>query len=223
MPSDPAVWRRLGGIWDRDGNETQAFHCYSESWKYCPSDIEVITWLGTYFRHHQHYDNALRFFERAAALAPKKPRYPLMVASCYRNMDCKQEALEVYENVIQMDPVNQQCLEHLIKLTTKMGLSAKSDQYQGMLRDLVDRMDEMNQEVYERGGRGPAGIGEGTNAMSGTTAANPIKFTPEKVESPGLKVGGTATDIVQTAVAVTGKDDIWAGIDDLDLAYFGAK
>jgi intraflagellar transport protein 88 len=138
-------------------------------------------------------------------------------------MDCKQEALEVYENVIQMDPVNQQCLEHLIKLATEIGLSAKADQYQAMLRDLVDRMEETNQEVYERGGRGPAGIGEGTNTMSGTTTANPIKFTLEKVESPRLKVDGTATDMVQTAVAVTGKDDIWARIADLDLGYFGAK
>lgn len=149
LPTDPAIWRRLGGIWDRDGNETQAFHCYSESCKYCPSDIEVISWLGSYHRRHQHYDNALRFFERASALAPKEPRYPLMVASCYRNLDCKQEALEVYEKVIQLDPSNKQCLEHLIKLTTEMGLTNKADHYQHMHTELVERMQQIQQEEYQ--------------------------------------------------------------------------
>jgi intraflagellar transport protein 88 len=82
IPSDPGVWRRLGAIWDRDGNEIQAFHCYSESFKFCPSDLDVTTWLGAYFRRHQLWNNALKYFERAADLAPKEPRYPLMVASC---------------------------------------------------------------------------------------------------------------------------------------------
>jgi intraflagellar transport protein 88 len=222
LPSDPAIWRRLGGIWDRDGNETQAFHCYSESLKYCPSDLEVITWLGTYFRRHQHFDNALKFYERASTLAPKEPRYPLMVASCYRNMDCKQEALEVYERAIQMDAMNRQCLEHLVKLTTEMGLSAKTDQYQLMLKDLTDRLEEMNeQEGYQRqtgaGGDGDGFNAKQTNAMSGTSVTSPLRLPAETVESPALRFGGTGTDLVQTAVAGTGKEDIWEGIDDLDL------
>ena len=150
VPTDPAVWRRLGSIWDKDNNSTQAFHCYSESIKFNPSDIEVISWLGSYFRHNQMYDNALNFFQRAAALAPKEPRYPLMVASCYRSMDCKQEALDVYEHVIQIDPMNKQCLEHLIKLTNEMGLNAKSDYYQHLLSDLNDRLQEMQQEEMAR-------------------------------------------------------------------------
>ena len=149
LPSDPAMWRKLGGIWDRDGNEQQAFHCYSESYKYGPSDIEVISWLGNYHRRHQHFDNALRFYERATAISPKEPRYPLMVASCYRSMDMKQEALEVYEKVIQMDSTNKQCLEHLIKLTNEMGLTAKSDHYQHMLTDLIERLQQMEQEEYQ--------------------------------------------------------------------------
>lgn len=173
LPTDPAIWKRLGAIWDRDGNETQAFHCYSESYKYCPSDISIITWLGTYHRKHQHYDNALRFFERATALAPKEPRYPIMVAACYRNMDCKQEALEVYERVIQMDSSNKQCLEHLIKLTTEMGLTAKADHYQHQLADLIDRMQQMEQEEYQEQmeqGQGFGGFGGGIGGGMGQTA-----------------------------------------------------
>jgi intraflagellar transport protein 88 len=212
LPSDPAVWRRLGGIWDSDGNETQAFHCYSESFKFCPSDIEVTTWLGAYFKRNQLFDNALKFFERAAALAPKEPRYPLMVASCYRSLDLKQEALEVYERVIQMDPLNRQCLDHLVKLTTEMGLSAKADHYQVMLRDVTERLREAEADPSQ----GRDDFAPRPNAMSGTTVPNAPPFARETVESPALNVG-SAGDLVQTAVARTGKDDIWEGVEDMDL------
>jgi hypothetical protein len=53
--------------------------------------------------------------------------------------------------------------------------------------------------------------------MSGTTAANPLKMQVETVESPALHVGRTGTEMVQTAIAGTGKDDIWDGMEDLDL------
>lgn len=212
LPTDPAVWRRLGGIWDADGNETQAFHCYSESFKFCPSDIEVISWLGTYFRHQQHYDNALKFFERAAALAPKEPRYPLMVASCLRYMDCKPEALEVYERVIHMDPMNRQCLEHLVKITSEMGLTAKADQYQYMLRDVMEQTPDMDDDI----GVHPESVSRVPNAMSGTTAMDAMQYSQEPVESPSLRMGGAGQDMVQTAVA-GGREDIWDGMDDIDL------
>jgi intraflagellar transport protein 88 len=219
LPTDPAIWRRLGNIWDRDGNETQAFHCYSESFKYCPSDIEVISWLGSYFRHHQHFDNALMFFERAAALSPKEPRYALMVASCYRSMDCKQEALEIYERILEMDGMNQQCLEHLVKLTSEMGLSAKADHYQSLLTELRGRLADMQQQEEEvrEGNQEDAFAQKHRNAMSGTQQQQPMQFTQERVEAPSLRVGEMGRDMVQTAVAGGAKDDIWDGIDDIDL------
>ena len=231
LPSDPAIWRRLGGIWDRDQNETQAFHCYSESYKYCPSDIEVISWLGSYFRKNQHYDSALKFFERASALAPKEPRYPLMVASCYRNMDMKPEALAVYEKVMQLDPNNKQCLEHLIKLTTEMGLSQKADYYQRMLADLMERLRlmEEQQEPEEQqqglgigfrpemgsGNFGNQGMGMGGGAME--RADNPMNFggAPMQPQINDLNVQAT-NDMVQQARAGAGDNDMWADVD-IDL------
>jgi intraflagellar transport protein 88 len=101
----------------------------------------------------------------------------------------------------------------LVKLTTEMGLSAKADQYQIMLRDVVARLQEIEQDGY-----GPQASEERVpkpNAMSGATMQAQAPFTKERVESPELKVG-SAHDMVQTAVAGTGKDDIWDGVD-LDL------
>lgn len=222
LPTDPAIWRRLGTIWDRDGNETQAFHCYSESYKYCQSDIDVIAWLGSYFRRHQHFDNALKFFERAAALEPKESRYLLMVASCYRNMECKQEALEVYERVIQMDSMNKQCLEHLIKLTTEMGLTAKADHYQRMFAELVERMQELQQEeeyqnppnALDQRGMNETAIGGGLNASQ---ASNPMRYQSDMSisDAPALQVQGVKNDIQQVKVG-DGNDDIWGDMD-IDL------
>lgn len=218
VPTDPAVWRKLGSMWDKDNNSTQAFQCYSESIKYNPSDIEVISWLGSYFMHNQMYDNALNYFQRASMISPKETRYPMMVASCYKSMDCKQEALDVYEKVTQIDPLNKQCLEHLINLSSEMGMRAKSDFYQRQLTDLNERFNEMEQEELMRKeeqreidlAQKPIG------GMTATLANNTLSYQKEKVESPSLKVGNTKQDVV-TGYAGDGKEDIWEGVDlDLD-------
>ncbi|KAK8864014.1 Intraflagellar transport protein 88 [Tritrichomonas musculus] len=195
LPTDPAMWKKLGGIWDRDGNEQQAFHCYSESYKYGPSDIDVITWLGAYHRRHQHFDQSLRFYERASSIAPKEPRYPLMVASCYRSMDMKQEALEVYEKVIQMDSSNKQCLEHLIKLTGEMGLTAKCDHYQHMLAELVERLQQIEQEEYQeqleqQQQQGFGGMGTGFGGMGGSIGGG-FGATNAGFGATNMNLGGT--------------------------------
>jgi hypothetical protein len=39
LPTDPAIWRKLGSIWDKDRNETQASHCFSEDYKNYTHDI----------------------------------------------------------------------------------------------------------------------------------------------------------------------------------------
>lgn len=178
LATDPAMWKKLGEIWDRDGNEQQAFHCFSESYKFGPCDIDVIVWLGSYHKMHQNFDQALHFYERAASIQPKEARFQLMVASCYRSMDMKQEALEVYEKVMQLDSSNKQCLEHLIKLTSEMGLTAKSQHYQHLLAELVERLQQIEAEELQdqmdqqNDGFGFGGMGfGGTNAFGGGTGA----------------------------------------------------
>ncbi|KAH0794603.1 TPR Domain containing protein [Histomonas meleagridis] len=230
VQTDPAVWSRLASIWDRDGNETQAFQCYCESFKYCPSDIKVVSWLGTYYQHHQQYDNALKFFERASILAPKEPRYPLFVASCYRNMDCKQEALEMYEKVIDMDPMNRQCLEHLIKLTNEMGLTQKSDHYQAMLAEYIEREqeemqmnndmgdeDDLNMHLQMQRGKFVQEQFEIGGGLGMSQKNKPMKFEQEKVEAPQLRVNGNGNELVKTAVAGNGNEDLWKDVNDIDF------
>jgi len=49
VPSDPGVLNRLGAIFAKDEDETQAFHYHAESYRYYPVNLEVISWLGVWY------------------------------------------------------------------------------------------------------------------------------------------------------------------------------
>ena len=40
----------------RNEDETQAFHYHLESYRYCPTDMNVITWLGIYYVKQEMYE-----------------------------------------------------------------------------------------------------------------------------------------------------------------------
>ena len=49
VPNDAGVLRRLGQLCDADGDQSQAFHYFSDSHRYDPNNIAVIEWLGKYY------------------------------------------------------------------------------------------------------------------------------------------------------------------------------
>lgn len=110
-------------------------------------------------------------------------------------MDMKQEALEVYEKVIQMDSSNKQCLEHLIKLTGEMGLTAKCDHYQHMLAELVERLQQIEQEEYQeqleqQQQQGFGGMGTGFGGMGGSIGGG-FGATNAGFGATNMNLGGT--------------------------------
>ena len=123
-------------------------------------------------------------------------------------MDDKQSALEVYENVIQNDPNNIECLKHLAKLATEMRLPAKADHYQRMYTELTDRIDQMQREQqYDT----DQPIEQYQNYD------NPAPFKSEEmVEAPSLQVNGIDTPSVGKVKASEQAADIWEGVD-IDL------
>jgi hypothetical protein len=76
------------------------FIAIQESYKYNPSDIEVISCSAVTILNTENLKTLLNFFGKASAIAPNESRYPLLVALCYSSIDCKQEALDVYERVL---------------------------------------------------------------------------------------------------------------------------
>ena len=39
----------MGNIFDNEGDKQQAYQYYFDSYRYYPSNLEVIDWLGSYF------------------------------------------------------------------------------------------------------------------------------------------------------------------------------
>ncbi len=84
VPTDPRVLQKLGELYDADSDRSQAFQYYYESFRYSPTNIDVISWLGAYYMDSQFADKAIVFFERAALIQPTQVNWQLMVASCHR-------------------------------------------------------------------------------------------------------------------------------------------
>eukprot|EP00069_Balaena_mysticetus_P015419 bmy_09225T0 len=61
VPTDSRALSKLGGLYDSEGDKSQAFQYYYESYRYFPSNIEVIEWLGAYYIDTQfcNYQKAL--------------------------------------------------------------------------------------------------------------------------------------------------------------------
>ncbi|XP_029315285.1 intraflagellar transport protein 88 homolog [Cottoperca gobio] len=102
--TDPQALAKLGELFDGEGDKSQAFQYYSESFRYFPSNIDVIEWLGAYYIETQFCEKAIQYFERATLVQPTQVKWQLMVASCYRRSGNYQKALETYKDIHRKFP-----------------------------------------------------------------------------------------------------------------------
>jgi len=169
-PTDPGVLARLANLFNKAGDETQAFHYHLEAYRYWPVDMNVITWLGIYYVKQEMYEAAIPFFSRASQIEPAEVKWRLMVASCYRRMGAYPQALKLYEDIHHSHPNDIECVRYLITICKEM--KQKYDHYAAHLRKL-----ERAQE--QQANQGPA-------RGMGTVSA--IEGGPES--SPGGGMGG---------------------------------
>ena len=59
-PTDPVVLQKMGSIYDGEGDKQQAYQYHFDSYRYFPSNLETIDWLGSYFiemqvKQHSRY------------------------------------------------------------------------------------------------------------------------------------------------------------------------
>ncbi|OXB57385.1 hypothetical protein ASZ78_011020 [Callipepla squamata] len=154
VPTDPHVLSELGKLYDSEGDKSQAFHYYYESYRYFPSNIEVIEWLGAYCIDTQFCEKAIEYFERAALILPTQVKWQLMVASCYRRSGNYQKALEKYKVIHQKFPENAECLRFLVRLCTDMGLK-EVQEYMTKLKK-VEKLKEIREQRIKSGRDGSA-------------------------------------------------------------------
>lgn len=49
IPQEPNILARLGAIYAREGDENNAFQYFQESYRYLPSNMDTVSWLGFYY------------------------------------------------------------------------------------------------------------------------------------------------------------------------------
>eukprot|EP00929_Paragymnodinium_shiwhaense_P016842 TRINITY_DN12548_c1_g2_i2.p1 TRINITY_DN12548_c1_g2~~TRINITY_DN12548_c1_g2_i2.p1 ORF type:complete len:814 (-),score=200.11 TRINITY_DN12548_c1_g2_i2:227-2668(-) len=138
--TDPGVLARLANLFNKAGDESQAFHYHLESYRYWPVDMNVITWLGIYYVKQEMYEAAIPFFRAASQIEPNEVKWMLMVASCFRRMGALPEALKLYEDIHRSHPNDIECLRYLITLCKEM--KQNYEHYATQLRKL-EKMQEV--------------------------------------------------------------------------------
>lgn len=121
VSTDAEILSKMGSLYQNEGDEYQALHYYMESYRYNPSKIDVISWLGIHNVKGENYEKAVEYFEKAALIQPKEVKWRLMVASCYRRMNLFQQALELYEDINEKNPDNIECLRYLVTICKDLG------------------------------------------------------------------------------------------------------
>lgn len=129
VPTDPYVLAEIARLYQNQSNQAQAFHYYSESYRYFPCNLDVLTWLGSYCVEHELYEQAVNYFERAVLIQPRDIKWPLMIASCVKRSGNLPQALQMYKDTHDRFPQNVECLKFLVRLCGDMGLSSDAAVY----------------------------------------------------------------------------------------------
>ncbi|KAM3720930.1 Intraflagellar transport protein [Dirofilaria immitis] len=131
-PTDPAILSKLASMYDAEGDKSQAFQCHYDSYRYFPSNISTIEWLGAYYIDAQYPEKAATYFERASIMEPNEIKWQLMMASCLRRSGNYQKAFELYQQIHRQFPESIECLKFLIRICTDLGMS-EAKEYMGKL------------------------------------------------------------------------------------------
>ena len=155
VPTDFRALSKLGGLYDTEGDKSQAFQYYYESYRYFPSNTEVNEWLAAYYIDTQFCEKAIQYFERASLIQPTQVKWQLMVASCFRRSGNYQKALDTYKDIHRNFPENVECLRFLVHLCTDTGLK-EVQEYATKLKRL-EKMKEIREQRIKSGRDGSGG------------------------------------------------------------------
>jgi intraflagellar transport protein 88 len=165
VPTDPNVLARLGLLFAKEQDESQAFHHYLEAYRYYQVNMDVISWLGAYFVKNEVYDKAMQFFERASQIQPQEVKWQLMVASCHRRRGEYPQAKRLYEDINKKYPENMECLRYLVHLCKDSGLIEEANEWFKRVKKLEQKLAEQQQQQQGN----PYG---GTNTPNGQNYAS---------------------------------------------------
>lgn len=59
VPTDAGVLRRLGELYEAEGDHAQAFHYFNDSYRHDPNNVRVVEWLGKYYVETQYLEKVI--------------------------------------------------------------------------------------------------------------------------------------------------------------------
>ncbi|XP_072300270.1 intraflagellar transport protein 88 homolog [Eucyclogobius newberryi] len=197
VPTDAKALAQLGQLYHCEGDKSQAFHYYYESYRYFPSNIDVIEWLAAYHIETHFFEKAIQYFERATLIQPTEVKWQLMVASCFRRSGNYQKSLETYKRIHSRFPENVECLRFLVRLCTDMGLSDVQENAVKLKK--LEKMRELREQRVKSGldgsaksrREGSAGSDSGHSSSSRgerlSSRLRPLPGNNEPYETSGTK------------------------------------
>jgi len=135
VPSDPTNLTRLGQIYVERKDESQGLHYQLESFRQYPIDLDVISWIGSWFVQQEMYERSIFFFQQASLIQPKEIKWGFMVASAHKRCGNLDMAFHEYEKLHDQFSENTECLRHLVSACETTG--KPSYKYQDKLDKLM--------------------------------------------------------------------------------------
>ncbi|KAL7549269.1 hypothetical protein ACHAWF_012547, partial [Thalassiosira exigua] len=109
VPSDTTVLARLGQLYAETKDESQGLHYQLEAFRHYPVDLDVISWIGTWFVQQEMFARSIYFFTQASLVNKKEIKWGFMVASAHKRTGDHDAALRVYEKLHDLFPEDAEC------------------------------------------------------------------------------------------------------------------
>lgn len=144
VPSDAVLLAEIANLYKQSDveDDQSVFQHYSDSYKLCKVNLNIISWLGIWFINNSLYESAIAVFKDAARIQPGQVKWRLMIASCFRRMRSFQKAIAIYKHILDTDAgkkdpeIAQKCLQYLVVICKQIG-DPEMDRYQRALDELM--------------------------------------------------------------------------------------
>ena len=83
VPSDPANLAKLGQLYAERMDESQGLHFSLESFRHFPVDLDVISWIGSWFVQQEMFERSIYFFQQARLIQPEEIKW----SECHISLD----------------------------------------------------------------------------------------------------------------------------------------
>jgi tetratricopeptide (TPR) repeat protein len=98
------VWNKMGIAYQMLGNLNEATHCYQESLKIDPRNVNVLNNLGTVYDSQKDYKTAVKMYHKALKIEPKSALVLKNLGTDLLAQHKYQKGWEVYKQALAVDP-----------------------------------------------------------------------------------------------------------------------